>query len=162
MSYRAMPTRSTVSYGSLQSARPARYGLNFTDRIALCPTCGTARRIDVNDTLYTHLSGETRTVGRETDWIECLGSSQRALVAAVVEPVAAAVPDELTTSIRLTQRDNLYRIRHLENQIQMHKDHMIRMDEVGMDRQRARIRENQRVIDMMRAENELLRALLAA
>lgn len=162
MVHRAMPTRSTASYGSLLSARPARYGLRVSDRVALCPTCETARRIDLNDTLYTHLSAETRTMGSEKTWIDCQGSQGRALVASVIDFAAPAVPDELLMSIRATQGENFRRIIRLEGLIQLHKDYTLTTDEVVAGRNRQRIQEHLDAIKMMHAENELLRALLAA
>jgi hypothetical protein len=118
----------------------------------------------MNSLLYTHLSGETRTVGRHTYWLDCFGSGQSArtqpAAQSVVEP--ATVPDQLRSGILATQGENHRRIRHLEDLIQIHKDWMIRPGGVRDGNHRARIEEHTQAVGMMRAENELLSALLAS
>lgn len=161
MVHRPRPTLATAPYASLISARPsaATHRLSPSDRIAVCPSCSDAHRIDVNDVLYTHLNGQTQTVGVFTDWLLCPGTGQRV----VLSPKKAAiqvVPNELVMSIRGGHRDNLVRIRRIEDQIQMLKDWMLKADEFDKDRYRARIREHSETIDWIKAENELLWAAL--
>ena len=169
MVHRSWPTLATASYGSLVSARPsaATYRLHSQDRIAVCSTCNEAHRIDVNDILYTHLNGQTRITGAFTDWLLCPGSGQRVVLSRKTEvtrteALTQVVPNELVMTMRAAKRDNLVKIRRIEDQIQMHKDSMLKADEFNMDRYRQRIREHGESIDMMRMENELLRAALEA
>jgi hypothetical protein len=159
MVHRAMPTRSTVTYGSLLQARPSRCGLQVSDRIAPCPACGLARRINVNDVLYTHLSGETRTVGLETEWVHCDGSRQHVVLAPL--SISDSIPYEFAQVITDTERENFRHIRLLEDAIQVMKDHTLRPDPVAQGRLEQRIKENLYLIEMMRAENEFFGAIAA-
>ncbi len=160
---RARPTLATASYGSLISARPsaATYRLSPQDRIAVCPSCSEAHRIDVNDVVYTHLNGQTRTTGVFTDWLLCPGTGRQVELSRTEAPTRA-VPNELVLTMRVAKRDNLEKIRRIEDEIQMHKDSMFKADTFNKDRYRERIREYSESIDIMRVENELLRAALEA
>jgi hypothetical protein len=158
---RAAPV--TAEYGSLLSAGSGHSVLRFEDRVAMCPACGMARRIDVNGLLYTHLSGEVRREGSELMcWEDCGGSGQAIFVSRCSGEPEVVIPDELTTLVRVTQRDNLYRLKHLQLQIQIHKDYWCLADEVVRSMHERRMAEHRRSIEDLWAEFDLLSALLAA
>ena len=159
MVHRARPTRSTVEYGSLQQARPSQYGLQFCDRIAACPVCGAPRRIDLNDIVYTHLSGETRTWQSDTEWLECTGSGRAASLDGVglAGDVVAVAPGALSD----TWDENLARMRQLEDLLQVRCDRLLetvaQVRDVDAD---FLVRSYRDAITAIKAENEFLQALV--
>jgi hypothetical protein len=160
MVHRARPTRSTVRYGSLLQARPSRYGLQFSDRMAVCPLCSATRRVDLNDIFYTHLSGETRMWQSYMEWVDCAGSGRAAELddASSTDDLLAVAPEALS----YTWDENLARKKQLEDLAQMRCDHLVATVVQVRDVESGfLVRAYRDAITAIKAENEFLQALLS-